>query len=116
MTAGQEFVKKIRPIGVVFFLTLFALFMYICFSSGANPIPGYEPPHDSAYYAQNVQTLTELKTELEANVFPALAGSISCRLEGGGLIIVIDKASFATTRSAIEKFYDGSLFTFVRSE
>lgn len=115
MTAGQEFVKKIRPVGVVFFLALLLLFLYICFTSGANPIPGYEPPHDSTYYAQSVQTLAELKTELETNVFPKLGSIEDCRIEQDRLVITIDRSRFATTRSAIEKFYDESLFTFVKS-
>lgn len=113
MTAGQDFVKKIRPVGVVLFLLLFVLFFYITLSSGANPIPGYTPPQDAAYYAQSARTLAELKAELEANVFSRVAGVTGCEIEDGKLVITIDGASFATTRSAIEKFYGDTLFVFV---
>lgn len=116
MTAGQDFIKKIRPIGVALFLILFVLFLHISFSSGANPIPGYAPPQTAAYYAQSAQTLAELKTELEANVFPRLPGVTGCETEDGKLVISIDSATFATTRSAIEKFFGDTLFEFVKSE
>ena len=116
MSAGQEFVKKIRPLGVALFLILFVLFLYICFTAGANPIPGYESPHDSAYYSQNDSTLEELKTELEANVFPKLSGEENCSVADGKLSIVIESSSFATSRSAILRYYDESLFEFIKGE
>ena len=31
MTAGQSFVKAIKPLGCVLFLILFAIFMVFCF-------------------------------------------------------------------------------------
>ena len=116
MGAGQEFVKKIRPLGVVLFLVLFVLFLYICFTAGTNPIPGYESPHDSVYYSQNADTLGELKTELEANVFPKLGGIESCAVSDGKIKVVIDSENFATSRSAILRYYDESLFEFTKKE
>ena len=35
MTAGQSFVKAIKPFGCVLFLILFAVFMVFCFTSKA---------------------------------------------------------------------------------
>ena len=35
MTAGQSFVKAIKPLGCVLFLILFAVFMVFCFTSKA---------------------------------------------------------------------------------
>ena len=113
MTAGQEFIKKIRPVGVAMFLMLFILFLVICFTSRPDPLAGYNAPHDSSYYAQSDATLGELKTELEANVFPKLVGEENCTVEDGKLVIVIDSASFKTCRSALVKHFDESLFEFV---
>ena len=116
MNAGQEFVKKIRPLGVALFLILFVLFLYICFTAGTNPIPGYESPHDSEYYSRSDSTLEELKTELEANVFPKLGGVESCAVSDGKIKVVIDSESFATSRSAILRYYDENLFEFTKKE
>ena len=113
MTAGQEFVKKIRPLGAIFFIAISALFIVIGFTAGTNPIPGYEPPHDSAYFAQNVYTLKELQKELQTNVFPHLEGVISSEVKDDRLKIIIASERFATTRSAILRFFDESLFELV---
>ena len=114
MAAGQDFVKKIRPIGSAMFLLLFVLFLIVCFTSGKNPLPGYERAHDSSYYLQSEATLSELKTELETNVFPKLEGDESCTVSGGKLIVTLDEKNYSETRSAILKYYDEDLFEFVK--
>lgn len=113
MTAGQDFVKKIRPIGAAFFLLALVLFLIICFTSRPDPLAGYKAPHDSTYYAQNETTLNELKAELEANVFPKLIGEESCIVKDDKLEIIIDSASFKTYRSALFKHFDSNLFELV---
>ena len=63
MTAGQEFVKRLKPIGCVIFIVMFALFLVICFTAAGNaPVKGYIPPHDTEYFSSH---LDELKAELE---------------------------------------------------
>ena len=116
MSAGQDFAKKIGPIGGAFFLLLFVVFLVYCFTAGTNPIPGYEAPHDSSYYSQNATTLSELKTELETNVFPKINGIEYCTLSTGKLEITIDNGSYTKSRSAILKFYDKSLFEFINAD
>jgi hypothetical protein len=108
-TAGEDFVKKIGPIGAALFLLLGIATTVILFTAGRDPIPGYAPPQDTAYYAAH---LDELQAELEASVFPALSGAVSCREENGRLEIVIRKEDFAVTRAAILRYFDGSLFIF----
>jgi len=112
MTAGQDFVKKIGTFGSVFFLLLFVLFLAYCFTAKPAPLAGYVSPHDSTYYGQSDVTLSELKTELETNVFPKLSGNESCWISDSKLIVAIDQDSFAATRSAILNYYDESLFEF----
>lgn len=116
MTAGQDFVKKIGAVGSAFFLLLFVVFLVYCFTVKPNPLAGYVIAHDSTYYSQNDSTLSELKTELEKNVFPKLDGIESCTVSDGTLEVVIDSESFVTSQSAILKYYDKSLFEFVSSE
>ena len=74
MTAGQQFVKWLKPVGCGIFLLVFVLFFIMCFTAKA-PVEGYTVPHDSQYYAEH---LDELKTELETNLFPRLDGIIIC--------------------------------------
>ena len=90
------------------------LFLLICFTSGKKPIPGYESPHDSSYYSQNDVTLSELKSELEKNVFPYLKGITDSRVSNGKLVITIESDSYSISRSALLKYYDVSLFEFVQ--
>lgn len=115
MTTGQDFVKKIRPIGAAMFLMMFVLFLIICFTARIDPIASYEAPHDSTYYAQNDTTLGELKTELEANVFTKMTGEESCTIKDGKLEIVIDSEYFKNYRSALLKHFDKSLFELISS-
>ena len=109
-TAGGEFVKKIRPVGCVMFLFILVMFLVICFSAGKDPIPGYEPPNTSEYYAQN---LDELVSELEENVFPHIEGVVSAEVEGDVIVITIEESHFAVSRSAVLNYYDAELFQFV---
>ena len=116
MSAGQDFAKKIGPLGGAFFLLLFVLFLIYCFTAKPNPLAGYTPPRTSSYYAQSAATLSELKAELEANVFPKLEGEESCSVKDGKLVLVIDSADFKTSRSAILRYYNDSLFEFVSND
>ncbi len=111
MTAGEDFVKKIGPVGAALFLLLGVAVTVILFTSGRDPIPGYAPPQDTAYYAAH---LNELRAELEAKVFPALSGVQSCHEMDGRLEITIRKEDFAVTRAAILRYFDPSLFLFVQ--
>ena len=40
MTAGEDFVKKIKPFGCVLFLALFVGFLVFCFTGGGAPVKG----------------------------------------------------------------------------
>ena len=109
MNTGADFVKRIRPVGCVLFLLLAAAVVVLCFTTGRDPIPGHEAAHDTAYYEAN---LPALQAELEAEVFPALAGVVACRAEGDRLLVTLRGPDFAVTRAAILRYYDAGLFTF----
>ncbi len=106
MTAGEQFVKWIKPAGCVLFLGIFAAFLVICFTAKA-PVEGYTVPHDSQYYAQH---LDELKAELETNLFPKLEGIEDCYISGGKLKIIISDAGFEKSNKAITHYYGENLF------
>lgn len=106
MTAGQEFVKWLKPFGCVLFIVIFVLFLVMCFSAKA-PLEGYSIPHDSEYYAEH---LDELEQELETNMFPQLEGIEDCRIDGDKLTIVIDSEHFEETSEIITHYYGQDLF------
>lgn len=107
--AGQDFVKKIGPWGCVLFLSLAILVTAICFTAGANPLPGYEAPHDTAYYAQN---LAELAAELNENVLPLLGDPSKAEVSGDKVLITVKAESFVPNRAAILHYFDESLLLF----
>ena len=111
-STGTDFVKKITPLGCAAFAVLFLAALVACFFAARPPISGYKPPHDAAYYAQSGETLTELKQELEANVFPKVNGVESCEVSDGKLTVTIAEDTFAATRGKILYYYDKSLFDF----
>ena len=106
MTAGEQFVKWIKPAGCVLFLGIFAAFLVICFTAKA-PVEGYTVPHDSQYYARH---LDELKAELETNLFPKLEGIEDCYISGDKLRIIISDAGFEKSSTAITHYYGENLF------
>ena len=109
MTAGQEFVKMLKPAGCVIFLLVLIGFFAMCFSPSPAPIKGYSVPHDSDYFAEHPD---ELKAELEEHVFPELEGIADCTVSDGVLVITIDSASFDESSSAISYYYREALFDF----
>lgn len=117
MNTGEDFVRKIRPLGAALFLLAFALFLVMAFTSGKPPIPGYEPPQSAEYYARSEERLNELKAELEQNVFPALGGGVTdCRVSEGKLQLTIEKKQYPKLRSALLHYYESELFTFAEAE
>lgn len=113
MTAGQSFVKMLRPFGAALFLIVFILFLIFAFSSGKDPVPGYEPPNTPEYYAQNMGVL---KAELEENLFPHLDGITDCYMSGEKLVIAIEDKSYIASRAAILRYFDQALFEFIRTD
>ncbi len=111
-TAGQQFVKRIRPAGCVLFIALAILVTAICLTSGRDPITGYKAPQTTEYYAAHPD---ELAAELEANVFPALlAYTLSAEAGEDGVTVTVG-GNLAAARSAILRYFDQSLLIFQRA-
>ncbi len=110
MQSGQWLWKNLKPFGCILCLVIMVLTVGICLTAGRNPIPGYEAPADSEYYAQHID---EFHKELEENVLPHLDGIVSCENAGGWLVISIEEETFAASRSALLRYFDSELFEFV---
>lgn len=106
---GVEIVRWLRPAGCVLVLLISVLMLVFCFTQGRDPIPGYEPPHDAAYYAQH---LPELAEELNTHVLPEVDETASAAVDGSTVTVRIDAQRLAVTRAAVLRYYDASLFVF----
>ena len=110
-TAGQTFVKNIRPAGCALFLILAILVTAICLTSGRDPVPGYEPPQSMEYYAANPEALA---SELETNLLPWLEYEISVSVTGETVTVTVEDENFVAGRAAILRYFDEALFRFER--
>ncbi len=111
LTAGQGFVKSIRPAGCALFLVLAVLAAAVCLTAGRDPIPGYVPPERAAYE----EDLTVLVRELEEQVFPALPDyDMAAEVTGDTVTVTIDSEHFVVGRSAILRYFPEDLITFER--
>ena len=108
--SGQWLWKNLKPFGCILCLVLMVAMIAICLTAGGDPIPGYEPPHDENYYAENPAAL---EAELEANVLPHLEGIVDCEIADGRVCLHIEEAVFAKSRSAVIQYFDVELFEFI---
>ena len=110
MQSGQWLWKNLKPFGCILCLAIMVLTVWICLTSGKDPIPGYEAPADAEYYSANIQALAE---ELEENVFPHLEGVLGWESGDGVISITIAEEDFAASRSAMLRYFDAELFEFI---
>ncbi|MBQ9965867.1 MAG: hypothetical protein IJP22_03980 [Clostridia bacterium] len=107
---GKIFVSKIGMVGCVMFLIMLVGFLLVCFSAGSqNPIEGYEPPRESAYYKEYPGELVE---EINENIAPQLESITECYYEDGKVVIITEEAEYFTVRSALLDYFDEELFDF----
>ncbi len=106
MTAGESFVKMLKPVGCALFLLLFVIFLIFCFTAKA-PLDGYVKPQTTEYYSTH---LDELEQELEENMFPQLEGIEDCFVSGDKLTIIISEAAYDESSGIITHYYGKELF------
>lgn len=109
---GAQIARWLGPVGGIFVLLLSALMVVYCFTAGANPVPGYVPPHDSTYYAEH---LDELAQELNANFLPVLDETAHAEVRDGTVTVTASEKEYVPVRGAVLKFYDAALFTFEKA-
>ena len=102
---GAQIARWLGPVGGVFVLLLSALMVVFCLTAGANPVPGYTPPHDSTYYAG----------QLNANFLPVLDETAHAEADGDTVTVTASEKEYVPVRGAVLKFYDAALFTFEKA-
>ena len=112
-TSGQWLWKTLGPFGCVLALALMVMALVLCFTTGTDPIPGYEAPESSAYYAEHPD---ELARELTENVLPQLESKASVSVSGDTVVVAVEPDHYAATRSALLHFFDRSLLEIVQSD
>ena len=95
-TAGMQFARAVKPAGCILLLLILIGVLYLCFTSGTDPIPGYEAPQGTEYYSED--------------------GEEDSRVENGKLTVILENESFAVSRSAILRYYEEKLFDFQRAD
>ena len=113
MTAGESFVKAIKPLGCAVFLILFVVFLVFCFTAKAQLGDDYSCPQTTEYYSEH---LDEFEQELKTNLLPKIDGIEDCRIEGDKILIVIDGEHFDSSSAIITHYYGNSLFDIQKSE
>lgn len=109
METGQEFVKKIKPLGCAMFLGLAVIVMIICFTTKGTPLEGYEAPHDSDYYAEH---LDELAEEITSVLAPLAGIDVTVKTEGERVVISGTESAINALRPYVLHYYDVELFEF----
>ena len=111
LTTGQEFVKKIRPLGAALFLILFAAVTVFLFTAKGVEVEGYVPPQTGSYYSAHVEELME---EVRDNLLPA-AGVEGVELElwHERILVAGTEDQLRRARQAIIHYYDSRFFDFI---
>ena len=109
---GFQIVRWLRPGGAALVLLLGILFVVQCFMTGREPVKGYAPQHDTAYYTEHLDALAQ---ELNDDLLPQVDKDARAEVGDGSVTVFIPHDSYITTRAAVLRYYDTSLFEFQES-
>jgi len=116
MDMGKDFVKKIKPVGIVMILLFSIVGTYMMFTFSFDIPPRYESIHTTDYYRQNAETIQELHTELQEFVFPSIDGILESSVLPDQRMILIHVSSehHDKVKAIILRDFDEELFVFRR--
>lgn len=112
MTAGQQFVKMIKPVGSAIFLIVLALFLVLALTSGRGTVldvGDYTPP--AGLGADDPEALC---AELAENLLPRLPGENECYVNQGKLFVALESAHFKDCRATVLHYYPDRRIQFLR--
>lgn len=108
-TTGQDFVKRIKPLGCAMFLILGIIVTVICFTAKGTPLPGYEAPNTSEYYGGHLE---ELASEIRENLIPLTEYEAAVECDGDVIAVAGAEDDINALRPYILHYYDVELFEF----
>ena len=106
LTSGEWLWKTLRPAGCVLVLALAVGFFLICFTQGADPLPGYTPPENEDYYSTHLQ---ELALEIQDTVLPGLQRQAQVSAGETKVLVLTSKNDYPAVRSALLHYFDKNL-------
>jgi hypothetical protein len=106
---GFQIVRWLRPGGAALVLLLGILFVVQCFLTGREPVKGYQPQHDTAYYTAHPDALAD---ELNDALLPQVDAEASAKVTGDIVTVTVPHDTYITTRAAVLRYYDTSLLEF----
>lgn len=109
---GFQIVRWLRPGGAALVLLLGILFVVQCFMTGREPVKGYQPKHDTAYYTAHLDTLAD---ELNEALLPQVDKTARAEAGDETVTVYLEKETYITTRAAVLRYYDASLFEFAEA-
>jgi hypothetical protein len=113
MSTGEEFVKKIKPLGCAAFILLTVAVVLTCFTTKGIAVDGYTPPHGSDYYSDH---LDELAEELSGTLLPMIDATADFEVGEKVITITASTDDLNNLRPRILHYYDVDLFEFVYSD
>lgn len=112
MTAGQEFVKAIKPLGSAIFIIVLVFFLALALSSGRGTVldvGDYAPPEGVS--ADDPEALC---AELSEHLLPALPGENECYVNQDKCYVALEGTYFKDCRATILHYYPDRRIQFVR--
>lgn len=110
LSAGEGFVKFIRPAGAALFLILFVIVTVFLFTAKGTPVEGYEPPHDSSYYREHTE---ELAAEIKENMLPLIgAEGVTVSFADGRILVEGGEEGVRAVRQGVIHYYAEEFFVF----
>lgn len=106
---GFQIVRWLRPGGAALVLLLGILFVVQCFMTGREPVKGYAAMHDTAYYTEHLDILAD---ELNDRLLPQVDENARAETSEECVTVCVPKDTYITTRAAVLRYYDASLFEF----